>query len=109
MAWQQTGHLLELYQWTQDILADFFHADVEPPKTAYSMEEFKESLGRLKKAAENFQMEEFFAWEKETESMSAPQGYEEDWKKLRDAVRNVAFSETVERIEGILAQKEQEG
>ena len=106
MAWQQTGHLLELYQWTQDILTDLFHADVEPPKTAYSMEEFKESLGRLKKAAENFQMEEFFAWEKETESMSAPQGYEEDWKKLRDAVRNVAFSETVERIEGILAQKE---
>lgn len=41
--------------------------------------------------------------------MSAPEGYEEDWQKLRDAVRNVAFSETVERIEGILNQKEQEG
>lgn len=101
---QDTGALLELYRKYQNTIAEFFGDEEKPEGTQISEEEMKQSLQQLKDAAENFNMEAYFNWEKEMENVSVPEIYQEAWKGIKEAVRNVAFSETVERIEKVLGE-----
>lgn len=103
-AWEETDHLLELYQRFEEAIALYLKVDLEEAKTVFETAELEESLKDLEKAAQSFNMERFFAWEKETEHMTAPEEYLENWNKLRDVVRNVAFSDTIDIIEAMLAK-----
>ena len=101
---QDTGALLELYQKYQNTIAEFLGDEEKPESTQISEEEMKQSLQQLKDAAENFNMEAYFNWEKEMENVSVPEIYQEAWKGIKEAVRNVSFSETVERIKKVLGE-----
>lgn len=101
---RDTGALLELYRKYQTTIAEFFGDEEKPEGTQISEEEMKQSLLQLKDAAENFNMEAYFNWEKEMENVTVPEHYQEAWKEIKEAVRNVAFSETVERIEKVLEE-----
>ena len=86
------------------MIAEFFGDEEKPEGTQISEEEMKQSLQQLKDAAENFNMEAYFNWEKEMENVSVPEIYHEAWKGIKEAVRNVSFSETVERIKKVLGE-----
>lgn len=100
--YRDTGELLELYQKYEQILETFFGEKEDGVGETISEEEMKESLVQLRNAAENFDMENFFRWEKEMEQVEVPQEYQEIWKEIKEAVRNVSFLETVEKIDTIL-------
>lgn len=102
---QDTEGLLELYKKYEQVLDDFFGPEEDDAGEQISEDEMKESLAELKDAAENFNMEIFFKWEKEMEHVQVPEEYQDAWKEVKDAVRNVSFSETVEKIETILKQE----
>lgn len=101
---RDTGSLLELYQSCRKSVLAFFGEDEQEENTTITEKEMLEQLSELKNAAENFNMEAYFNWEKEMENVSVPEAYQEAWKGIKEAVRNVAFSETVERIEKILGE-----
>lgn len=99
---QDTGKLLELYRKYEETLTEFF-ASEETEEEQITEEEMKQSLLQLKEIAENYDMEEFFQWEKDMEKTQVPEAYRQQWNAVKEAVRSVSFSETVEKIEEIEA------
>ncbi len=97
-----TPGLLALYQKYEQVLREFFGPEETAEGNVISDEELFESVKRLRKAAEEFNMEEFFKWEKEMEDAEVSAQYQDDWRKIKAAVRNVSFSETVDKINEML-------
>ena len=99
-AWEQTPKLLALYEDCEAALLAYFSGEKQKKTMVLlSEQEMRMLLAGLKEAAEEFDMEAFFDWEKRMEDVEVEAPYEETWQGIKLAVQNLAFSEVIEKIE----------
>lgn len=100
-AWKRTPELLALCGECEAALEAYFSGKKQEKNAVLPEQEMRRLLAGLKKAAEEFDMEAFFDWEKRMEKVEAEAPYEAAWEEIKLAVQNLAFSEVIEKIEQI--------
>ena len=104
---KETGHFLVQYRKMEEQLAPYFKKDEGAEPVLLSLEQLIDSLEQLKKAAEDFDMEEFIGWKRKNQNVTVPRDYREEWENIKNAVENVAFSDTIEAIDALILHLKQ--
>jgi signal transduction histidine kinase/CheY-like chemotaxis protein len=103
-AWEGTDELLNEYQACVDAIRAIVGND-EGEMQMLSKEELKLRLKQIGEAAEAFDVDAVLNWEKEMEQMEAPEGYQLLWKKLKQAVSELAFGDMSKIVELMLKRE----